>query len=79
VPDSNHEEALKRSACSIASQLPADREDAETVLSFVAQILENLGSKRWEAMRAFGTKIQVASPADEPAVLIDFPGKASQA
>jgi hypothetical protein len=44
-------EWLKRTACTIASQLPDERRDALTVLNYAREIILNLG-KNWEAPSA---------------------------
>jgi len=42
------DEYLKRTACTIAAQLPEERRDALSVLNYAREILLNLG-KSWEA------------------------------
>lgn len=54
-----HDEFLKRSACQIAAQLPESREDALKVLSYVNEILVNLGGG-WGAIQPSAVKDQVA-------------------
>lgn len=44
-------EALKRSACAIAAQLPEDKRDALCVLNYAREIVANLG-KSWEIQSA---------------------------
>ena len=40
---------LKRLACTVAAQMPDDREEALAVLRYVREILLNLGEEEWAA------------------------------
>lgn len=75
----NNHSGLVRAACSIAAQLPDDPEDAVTILRFAAQIIENLKVGGWEATPFSGMKVPATVPKDGPAILIEFPNKASLA
>lgn len=72
---------LVRAACSIAAQLPDDQTDALTILRLAAQIIENAGNQAWALppTLAGDWKGPAAAQGDAPAILIEFPNKASQA